>query len=130
MVNGLRVEKERMKGIVNEVGLERDGNQFRSFKVKIGIILDSSERLNYEESEKMMKKLRNELLGRGIEIASIIFPCSICGKSFNTELGMKQHMRIVHKKKSMKPKQSETKKNRSKKSKEKTKTSKKRSKSK
>ena len=46
-----------------------------------------------------MKQFRTELLGKKAEITAIVVPCPICGKGFNTEQGMKQHVRMVHEKK-------------------------------
>jgi uncharacterized C2H2 Zn-finger protein len=34
-----------------------------------------------------------------VEISAIVVACPVCGKGFNTEQGMKQHVRMVHEKK-------------------------------
>ena len=92
-------EIPKFKGVVNEVGLERAEAQFRSFNLKIGMVVKDGKNLTYDQGEKLMKRLRKQLLGKEVEVTAVVFLCPTCGKGFNTELGMKQHMRIVHTKK-------------------------------
>ena len=92
-------EAPKIRGVVREVGLERDDDRFRSFNLRIGIVVKAGKSLSYEEGERMMRRFRKELLGKRVEIAAIMVLCPICGKGFNTEQGMKQHMRLTHEKK-------------------------------
>ena len=96
-------ENNRIKGVVGEVGLTRNGDQFNSFNLTINLVVNPKKRLTYDEGEKLMQQFRKNLLGKNIEIAQIIVPCPICGKGFNTEAGMKQHKRLTHDKKKKKP---------------------------
>ena len=89
----------KVKGVVSEIGLERDENQFLSFNLKIGVLLKSEKNMNYEEGERVMKRFRKDLLGREVEVVSIVFSCPTCGKNFNSEQGMKQHIGKTHSKK-------------------------------
>lgn len=103
-------ENQRIKGVVDELGLERDENQFRAFNLKIGMVVKSGKPLSFEQGERLMKRFRRELLGKEVEITAIVVPCPICGKGFNTEQGMKQHVRMVHdKRQKAKTKYKETK---------------------
>ncbi len=97
---------QKVKGVVGEVGLERDGERFNAFNVKISMVVDSGKAMTLEQGELLIKQFRKELLGKAVEIATIVVPCPVCGKCFNTEQGMKQHVRMVHgkKKKKMEPK--------------------------
>ena len=97
-------ESYRIKGVVGEVGLQRNGDQFNAFNLTINLIVNPKQQLTYDEGEKLMQQFRKDLLGKNVEIAQIIILCPICEKGFNTEAGMKQHMRIIHdKKKKKKP---------------------------
>lgn len=89
-------ENQRVKGVVGEVGLHRDGNQFNSFKLTIEMVLDSGKGLTYDQGEALMKQFRKELLGKNVELAAVVVPCPVCGKGFNSENGMKQHLRRIH----------------------------------
>ena len=89
----------KIKGVVSEVGLKRDEDQFSSFNLKIGVLLKHRKSLTYEQGEKMIGRFRKELLGKEIEITTIKVLCPICRKGFNTEQGMKRHVRMVHEKK-------------------------------
>jgi hypothetical protein len=95
----LEAGNERIKGVVGEVGLVRDIEKFNSFNLTINMVVDSGKAMTYEKGERLMNEFRKELLGKKVEIAAIVVPCPICGKGFNTEQGMKQHMRMVHDKK-------------------------------
>ena len=95
-------EEPKVKGVVKEVGLERDEGQFHSFNLKIGVVVKAGKSLNYEDGEQLMRQFRKELLGKEVNITPITFPCPICGRGFKSEQGMKQHMRIVHEKKTRK----------------------------
>jgi hypothetical protein len=100
---GVLTKREgNVEGVINQVGLERDEERFGAFNLRISMIMDTENSLTYEKGEEMMNELRKRLLGKRVEIAAIIVPCPVCGKGFNTEVGMKQHMRIVHGKKKAK----------------------------
>jgi hypothetical protein len=100
---GVLVKREgNVAGVINQVGLERDEERFGAFNLRISMIMDTENSLTYEKGEEMMNELRKRLLGKRVEISAIIVPCPVCGKGFNTEVGMKQHMRIVHGKKKAK----------------------------
>jgi hypothetical protein len=86
----------KMLGTVNEVGLERDEQEFRNFNLTVGIRLKTGKKLTYAEGEKLIKQLRKNLLGKNIELEAIAVPCLFCGKTFNSETGMKQHVRRQH----------------------------------
>jgi len=85
---------EKIKGIVGEVGLERNEGAFNSFSVNLSLTLKGS--LNYAQAEKRITEMRKELLGKAVEIAEIIHLCPVCEKGFNTMQGMNQHIRMVH----------------------------------
>ncbi len=89
-------EDPKLLGIVNEVGLERDEQEFRNFNLTVGVRLKTSKKLSYAEGEKLIKKLKKDLLGKNIELEAIAVPCAICGKTYNSETGMKQHVRRQH----------------------------------
>ena len=88
--------ESKLKGVVSDLGLERDEEHFRSFNLKVGIVVKAEKSLSYEDGERLMRQLRKELLGKEVEITSIIFRCSKCGKEFNNEQGLKRHTRIAH----------------------------------
>ena len=85
---------EKIKGIVREVGLERNEGKFNSFSLNLSLTLKGS--LNYAQAEKRITEMRKELLGKAVEIAEIIHLCPVCEKGFNTMQGMNQHIRMVH----------------------------------
>ena len=85
-----------MLGTVNEVGLERDEQEFRNFNLTVGIRLKTGKKLSYAEGEKLIKQLKKDLLGKNIELEAIAVPCPFCGKTYNSETGMKQHVRRQH----------------------------------
>lgn len=93
---------QKVKGVVGEVGLERDGERFNAFKVKISMVVDSGRAMTLNQGEQLIMQFRKELLGKKVEITAIVVPCPVCGKGFNTEQGMKQHVRRVHEKKKKK----------------------------
>jgi hypothetical protein len=86
----------KMLGTVNEVGLERDEQEFRNFNLTVGIKLKTGKKLTYAEGAKLIKQLRKNLLGKNIELEAIAVPCPFCGKTYNSETGMKQHVRRQH----------------------------------
>ena len=88
---------EKIKGIVGEIGLERNEGKFNSFNLTVGLVLKTGG-LSYAQGERLIAEMRKELLGKVVEIAEIIHPCPVCGKGFNTAQGMKQHVRMVHEK--------------------------------
>lgn len=98
---------QKVKGVVGEVGLERDGERFNAFNVTVSVVVDSGKALTFDQGEQLIKEFRKELLGKKVEVTAIVVLCPVCGKGFNTEQGMKQHARRVHdkkKKKTVKPK--------------------------
>jgi hypothetical protein len=95
----MTTEYDKFHGIVNEIGLERDEEQFANFNLKVGILVKTDKKLTYKEGERIIKKLRKDLLGKNIELEPIAIPCPVCGKIFNTEIGAKQHLRRMHKNK-------------------------------
>jgi len=60
--------KPKIRGVVREVGLERDENQFHSFNLKMGVVVNAGKKLSYEEGEKVMKGFRQDFLGKTVEI--------------------------------------------------------------
>lgn len=90
-------DQSRIKGVVSDVGLERNEEHFRSFNVKIGVVVRAGKALNFDDGERVMRQLRKELLGKEVEITATTIRCPICGKGFNNEHGMKQHVRLAHK---------------------------------
>ena len=88
---------EKIKGIVGEIGLERNEGKFNSFSVTVGLTLKTGG-LSYAQGERLMTEMRKELLGKAVEIAEIIHLCPVCEKGFNTAQGMRQHVRMVHEK--------------------------------
>ena len=92
----MTVEDTKLFGIVDEIGLERDDAQFKNFNLMVGIRLKTEKKLSYNEGERLIKQLRKELLGKNIELGAIALPCPICGKSYNTEQGLKTHIRRTH----------------------------------
>lgn len=88
-------EDEKIHGVVNQVGLERDEAEFRSFNLTLGIKL-TGKKLSLKEGERLIKQMRKDFLGKNIEFGAISIPCPVCGKTFNTEAGMKQHVRRQH----------------------------------
>ena len=88
---------EKIKGIVGEVGLERNEGKFNSFSVTVGLTLKTGG-LTYAQGERVIAEMRKELLGKAVEIAEIIHLCPVCEKGFNTMQGMRQHVRMVHEK--------------------------------
>ena len=60
--------KPKIRGVVREVGLERDENQFHSFNLKMGVVINAGKKLSYEEGEKVMKGFKQDFLGKTVEI--------------------------------------------------------------
>jgi len=90
-------QDDKLLGVVNAVGLERDEQEFRNFTLTVGIKIKTEKKISYIEGEKLMKQLQKELMGKNIELGAVAVPCPICGKVYNSEQGMKQHQRIQHK---------------------------------
>jgi len=63
-------KKPKIKGVVSEVGLERDEDHFRSFNLKMGVVVNAGKRLSYEEGERMMRGFRKDFLGKTVEITT------------------------------------------------------------
>jgi hypothetical protein len=87
----------KFKGVVSQVGLERDEAEFRSFNLTLGIKVKTGKKLNLKEGERLIKQMRKDFLGKNIQFEATAIPCPVCGKTFNTEAGMKQHHRMMHK---------------------------------
>ena len=104
------LEESKLLGIVDEIGLERDGAQFKNFNLVVGVRLKTEKKLSYNEGERLIKQLRKELLGKNIELEAIALPCPNCGKSYNTEQGLKTHIRRTHQKAKPKEEKKESKK--------------------
>lgn len=92
----MALEDVKFRGTVNEIGLERDENEFMNFNLTLGIRVKTDKKLTFNEGERLIKRLTKELLGKNIELEAIAIPCPHCGKTFNTETGMKQHIRRQH----------------------------------
>jgi len=88
--------EKRLRGVVREIGLEREEGRFHSFRVRIGVVLKGERPMDYEEGELLVKRLRRELLGKEVEVEPLIYRCPLCGRDFNSELGLKRHMRRSH----------------------------------
>jgi hypothetical protein len=89
-------QQEKILGVVNAIGIERDELEFRNFTLIMGIKIKTDKKITYNEGEKIIKKLQKSLLGKNIELETISIPCPICNKTFNSEQGMKQHKRLTH----------------------------------
>ncbi|MCW4011771.1 MAG: C2H2-type zinc finger protein [Candidatus Bathyarchaeota archaeon] len=89
--------EDKILGVVNAVGLERDDQEFRNFNLTVGIKIKTDKKIGYAEGEKLVKQLQKDLMGKNIELEAVAVPCPICGKTFNSEQGMKQHQRLQHK---------------------------------
>ncbi len=87
----------KFKGVVSQVGLERDEAEFRSFNLTLGIKVKTGKKLNLKEGERLINQMRKDFLGKNIQFEATAIPCPVCGKTFNTEAGMKQHHRMMHK---------------------------------
>jgi DNA repair exonuclease SbcCD ATPase subunit len=98
----MATEDEKFQGVVSHVGLERDEAEFLNFNLTLGILV-KTEKLTYNEGERLIKKFQKELLGKNIELGAVAVPCPVCGKTFNTEAGMKQHLRKQHEGEEEKP---------------------------
>ena len=96
-------EDEKFQGVVSHVGLERDEAEFLNFNLTLGILV-KTEKLTYTEGERIVKRLQKELLGKNVELGTVAVPCPVCGKTFNTETGMRQHLRKQHEGEEEKPK--------------------------
>ncbi len=89
-------EDTKLHGVVNQVGLERDEAEFRSFNLTMGIKVKTEKKLSLKEGERLINQMRKDFLGKNIEFEAISIPCPVCGRTFNTEAGMKQHLRRQH----------------------------------
>ena len=89
-------EDQKLKGVIGEVSLERDEDKFNTFNVTIKMIVDNGKPLNYDRGETLVQQFRKGLLGKKVELSAVVVACPVCGKGFNTEGGMKQHMRMIH----------------------------------
>jgi hypothetical protein len=92
----LSEESQKLKGVIGEVGLERDEDKFNTFNVTIKMIINNDRPLSYDRGEKLVQQFRKGLLGKKVELSAVVVACPVCGKGFNTEGGMKQHMRMIH----------------------------------
>ncbi|MFP3951408.1 MAG: C2H2-type zinc finger protein [Candidatus Bathyarchaeia archaeon] len=98
----MAVEELQTRGIVNEIGIVRDEDQFRSFNLTIEILVETKNKLTYKQGEKLLEQFRKDYLGKNVKLELVAVPCPICGKAFNSELGTRQHMRMVHTKEEVK----------------------------
>ena len=89
-------ENQKLKGVIGEVSLERDEEKFNTFNVTIKMIVNNDRPLSYDHGETLVKQFRKGLLGKKVELSAVVVACPVCGKGFNTEGGMKQHMRMIH----------------------------------
>jgi uncharacterized C2H2 Zn-finger protein len=89
-------QEDKLLGVVNAVGLERDDQEYQNFTITVGIKIKMDKKVSYTEGEKLMKKYQKDLLGKNIEMGTVAVECPICGKVFNSEQGMKQHQRLQH----------------------------------
>lgn len=89
--------EDRHKGVVSEIGLSRNQDSFSTFNLTIGVTVKTEKKMSYEEGERLANEFRKELLGKNVELGTVAVPCPVCGRTFNTEFGMKQHKRMVHK---------------------------------
>jgi hypothetical protein len=103
-------QDDKLLGVVNAVGLERDEQEFRNFTLTMGIKIKTEKKISYSEGERLMKQLQKDLMGKNIELEAVAVPCPICGKVYNSEQGMKQHQRLQHKEDEKPKKQSRKKK--------------------
>ena len=92
----LSEENQKLKGVIGEVSLERDEDKFNTFNVTIKMVVDNDRPLSYDRGETMVQQFRKGLLGKKVELNAVVVACPVCGKGFNTEGGMKQHMRMIH----------------------------------
>jgi hypothetical protein len=99
-------QDDKLLGVVNAVGLERDNQEYRNFTLTVGIKIKTEKKISYTEGEKLMKQIQKNLMGKNIELEAVAVPCPICGKVYNSEQGMKQHQRIQHKENESKKKRS------------------------
>ena len=91
-------QEEKILGVVNAVGIERDEQEYQNFTLIMGIKIKTDKKISYTEGEKIIKKMQKSLLGKNIQLEAIAIACSICNKTFNSEQGMKQHKRLIHNK--------------------------------
>lgn len=92
----MMAQEDKKLGIVSEIGLERDALEFTSYNLTVGIKLKSDKKLSYAESERLVKVLKKELMGKNIELEAVAVPCPYCGKVYNSTKGMKAHVRSQH----------------------------------
>jgi uncharacterized C2H2 Zn-finger protein len=89
-------QEDKLLGVVNAVGMERDEQEYQSFIITLGIKIKIDKKVSYTEGEKIMKQFQKDLLGKNVEMGTIAVECPICGKVYNSEQGMKQHQRLQH----------------------------------
>ena len=89
-------ENQKLKGVIGEVSLERDEDKFNTFNVTMKMIVDNGRPLSYDRGETLVQQFRKGLLGKKVELSAVVVACPVCGKGFNTEVGMKQHTRMIH----------------------------------
>ncbi|MBE0633289.1 hypothetical protein E4H04_04815 [Candidatus Bathyarchaeota archaeon] len=89
-------QEDKLQGVVNAIGMERDEQEYQSFTITLGIKIKIDKKVSYTEGEKIMKQFQKDLLGKNVEMGAIAVECPICGKVYNSEQGMKQHQRLQH----------------------------------
>jgi hypothetical protein len=96
MVSWVVADDLKFKGLVREVGLIRDNDHFHSFNITVGIVIRSDKRLTYDEAERLSGQFRRRYLGKEVDLLGVTVLCPICGKGFNSEGGMKKHVKASH----------------------------------
>jgi hypothetical protein len=92
----MMAQEQKILGVVNAIGIERDEQEYQNFTLIIGIKIKTDKKISYTEGEKIIETMQKSLLGKNIELETITVSCPICRKTFNSEQGMKQHKRLVH----------------------------------
>jgi hypothetical protein len=89
-------QENKLQGVVNAVGLERDEQEYQNFTLVVGIKVKTDKKITYSEGERLMKQLQKDLMGKNIEFEAVAVQCPVCGKTFNSDQGVKQHQRLQH----------------------------------
>ena len=53
-------QDDKLLGVVNAVGLERDDQEYRKFTLTVGIKIKTEKKISYAEGEKLMKRRNGE----------------------------------------------------------------------
>ena len=57
----MALEDVKYLGIVNEIGLERDQDEFSNFNLTVGIMVKIDKKLDLSEGQELVKQLQKEL---------------------------------------------------------------------